>query len=301
MSLSENDNKDCIKKIHKRKKSKVSSELDYGKIKSISIGPVVSPASPSYYDHPSFVKLPIIYSHRRCVTEQLKIKQPKLHKTTAIESDLECYKLAGLIRTNLNEESLAELSKAIEKNTSKISKSIAKRLVNSIKSIPVNDSIPNSSLLLALEYGRLDEAIKLRKNRHPANTIAEYDGFGVIHEVAFFRTKEALELMGLLLDKSLGNTADINSKTIGGYTALHFASLSGYSEMVTLLLLQGADLNSLLENGKTARDIAMEAFDKNDDVRIKFDYIKVIAALDNHSRSGIKIIQKPVRKCCCIV
>jgi len=76
------------------------------------------------------------------------------------------------------------------------------------------------------------------------------EGYTPLHKASQFGH---VEVVGLLI--SLG--ADIHKKSFANYTALHFASQHGHIEVVKILLEKGADSAAILDNGKTARELAI--------------------------------------------
>lgn len=54
------------------------------------------------------------------------------------------------------------------------------------------------------------------------------------------------------------NEANVNRQTNVGDTPLHYAAFMGHQAAVERLLLNGADANIKSENGKTAKDVAIE-------------------------------------------
>ena len=70
--------------------------------------------------------------------------------------------------------------------------------------------------------------------------------------------KVSTDVMDLLLE----NGADVNSallsKNAAGWTALHFASINGDTELVEYLILQGAKVNHTSDEGSTALSLAKQ-------------------------------------------
>jgi len=70
--------------------------------------------------------------------------------------------------------------------------------------------------------------------------------------------KVSTDVMDLLLE----NGADVNSalisKNAAGWTALHFASINGDTELVEYLILQGANVNHTSDEGSTALSLAKQ-------------------------------------------
>jgi ankyrin repeat protein len=64
-----------------------------------------------------------------------------------------------------------------------------------------------------------------------------------------------------VIDVLVKHGADINARTISGFTALHGACEFGYSEVATYLLEHGADVNALDNGGDTPLHIAAASLD----------------------------------------
>jgi ankyrin repeat protein len=71
-----------------------------------------------------------------------------------------------------------------------------------------------------------------------------------IHAGAAGRSRECIRAL-------LEHGADANARQIGGWTALHSASMNGDVELVRLLIASGADVQARADNNQNALDLAM--------------------------------------------
>jgi len=69
----------------------------------------------------------------------------------------------------------------------------------------------------------------------------------------------AMQMLQVLLE----NGAQVDARQIGGWTALHEAASRGDVEMVKLLKRYGADISIKSDDGKTARELAIEKGHEN--------------------------------------
>jgi cytohesin len=70
--------------------------------------------------------------------------------------------------------------------------------------------------------------------------------------------KVSTEVMDLLLENGADLNSALSSKDAGGWTALHFASINGDIELVEYLILKGADVNKTSDEGSTALSLARQ-------------------------------------------
>jgi ankyrin repeat protein len=94
----------------------------------------------------------------------------------------------------------------------------------------------------------------LKKRASLARSIDKRYGETPLHLIARHPVKDYLTVAQLFIDSG----ADVNAQSKEGFTPLYWANLSGDSEMVKLLLTNGADANQKLPNGETLISMAAD-------------------------------------------
>lgn len=108
------------------------------------------------------------------------------------------------------------------------------------------------ALHLAAFFGRTDLVRWLIEQGASVNRVAENPSrVTPLHSAVAGRTPEILELL-------VESGADLNARQQGGYTPLMGAAANGRRRMVEFLLRRGAKPGARSDEGKTARDLAVE-------------------------------------------
>jgi len=79
---------------------------------------------------------------------------------------------------------------------------------------------------------------------------SNYNGIALIHEAA---TKGLTNVLAVFLEHMKIKNIHIDTQSDTGWTALHYASVTGYADTVELLVDSGADINALTLSGYSQR------------------------------------------------
>ena len=138
----------------------------------------------------------------------------------------------------------------------------------------------------ACALGRTTEARRMLEDQPPCAEVSSPDGFTALHLAAYFGHSEIARLLiakGAAVNQAAENPsrvaplhsavagrsievvrmlveagADLNARQKGGYTPLMGAAANGQPVLVDYLLASGANPDARSDDGKSARDLAIE-------------------------------------------
>ncbi|MEZ0267944.1 MAG: ankyrin repeat domain-containing protein, partial [Phycisphaerae bacterium] len=154
------------------------------------------------------------------------------------------------------------------------SRAMAEYLIRQGVDVKARDNPKDTALHMACRNSRrdvvevlLDAGLNVEEKGHW--------GMPPLHAAASTLTGDPRSVVHFLLLRG----ADINSRGFNGHTALHEAAFFNNLEMVDLLLSRGADVHAKDKDGKTPKDVAVQAG--------KQDRIRLINLLVKHGAPGV--------------
>lgn len=114
-----------------------------------------------------------------------------------------------------------------------------------------------TALHLAAFFGHLAVVEYLLTQKPDVNAVAQNPMQVTALHSAVANSQQAVALA--VVSALVAAGASVNAKQTQGFTALHGAAQSGYVDLIRFLLDHGADKTLATDDGKTARDIALES------------------------------------------